>query len=805
MNNIDEVIKKSLSLISYDRSKHITEQSYLKKNNLFEVDMDGYEPYHVQQMEKEVERDRLVKQREKERLKYVKNPIVRPTKETTDNENDIPYLTLHSVVNNKNIYLPQKSIFVPEKPQKSFKDIISDLNKTMGVNRFQGFVKTPNFYQDYFSKFNEDLAKIKEKEVKILENKIIKKITSSEPFNQEIAENYFGSQCLKLSGRHPKYDVGYVKELDYYIDGSGEQCFPIPQKTIVKQDGKTNTEVNVYQLDLPKPITLKNGNNIQKSKYKYKNGCRPVDYQFCLTWSWKSLHSNGSQEDGVLEFEEISVDENAPTTGSAGGFEPSKTTKTEYRGCITDEWFPWTNSFVGYLKKSDFKIDTDSSGKKQYTKCVRNGYTTTGVNLVEDYLTKYNLQSGIKTLNVVPYDNVLKFTLPEAIKKSTGKDFKLSGNYFNYTVDNHYWFSWGSDDYKNFNKGININFQDYLNNVEEEKDIYDSYLKDLYGIETKGEKGEILTDKEMGIQNLEKMMDDTKTLSALKAKWNEIMTTFGTEGDYISILIKLSDDYNTEKSKPKANDLILSYLEDLWNTTLTMARMVAYQSFIDLSKSGSDTEDEFTILYLAKIFGIYDKNNEKVMSLISGKLDLFDYIDQGLEVGKEVGKTFKEIGKGILRTLIPKELKGAVGNSLDKDEVKSEYRDVLDPKIWSEISKYPLLLPNDFNDGGKNTKNVKPITIEDATTRAKSEGPKNGFLYKEQKVLLEGSNKELINNYKYSNIVSNLSNTDQSSEDKGPKTDEEMLKIQEALLKTYEEYEKKLSEILSNTITLIGR
>lgn len=793
MNNIDEVIKKSLSLISYDRSKHITEQTSFGKKNLFEIGAsdEGYRDLEYEKVKKSVEAKKSAQERAKEIAKYAKNPIVRPTKETTDNENDIPYLTLHSVVNNKNIYLPQKSIFVPEKPQKSIKDKLKDFNFNIG---------TTNFYKNLQNSLVDQM--VLKKEVKVLENKIIKKITSSEPFNQEIAENYFGSQCLKLSGRHPKYDVGYVKELDYYIDNSGEQCFPIPQKTIVKQDGKTNTEVSVYQLDLPKPITLKNGNNIQKSKYKYKNGCRPVDYQFCLTWSWKSLHSNGSQEDGVLEFEEISADENAPTTGSAGGFEPLNTTKTEYRGCITDEWFPWTNSFVGYLKKSDFKIDTDSSGKKQYTKCVRNGYTTTGVNLVEDYLTKYNLQSGIKTLNVVPYDNVLKFTLPEAIKKSTGKDFKLSGNYFNYTVDNHFWFSWGSDDYTKYNKGININFQDYLNNVEEEKDIYDSYLKDLYGIETKGEKGEILTDKEMGIQNLEKMMDDTKTLSALKVKWNEIMTTFGKEGDYTSILIKLSDDYNTEKSKPKANDLILSYLEDLWNTTLTMVRMVAYQSFIDLSKSGSDSEDEFTILYLAKIFGIYDKNNEKVMSLISGKLDLFDYIDQGLEVA---GNKFKELGKGMLRTFIPKEFKGAFGNSLDKDEVKSEYRDVLDPKIWSEISKYPLLVPNDFNDGGKNTKNVKPITIEDATTRAKSEGSKNGFLYKEQKVLLEGANKELINNYKYSNIVASLSNTDESSEDKGPKTDEEEIKIQEALLKTYEEYEKILSEKLSNTITLIGR
>ena len=58
---------------------------------------------------------------------------------------------------------------------------------------------------------------VKTKRVALINPRIIKNLSSNEEYNQEIAEKYFGSQCLKLSGRHPKYSVGYYSKLDYVL------------------------------------------------------------------------------------------------------------------------------------------------------------------------------------------------------------------------------------------------------------------------------------------------------------------------------------------------------------------------------------------------------------------------------------------------------------------------------------------------------------------------------------------------------------------------------------------------------------
>ena len=769
MKNIDNIILNSLRLINYDRSKHITEQSSYEENNgnvILEVDMDGFEPYDVQKMERNLEIDRL----EKERAKYDANPIITPGVEDTDNENDIPYLTYKSVVNNKNIYLPQKTITVQKvKNKKQTPSFMGNLLKGSKYNLIKPFeLPTPTF---------------EKKKVKLLENKVIKEVTTSEPFNQEIAENYFGSQCLKLSGGHPKYDVGYVKELDYYVDNSGTQCSPIPYKTITKntfgKDGKssTSTEVDVWQLDLPKPVTLKNGNNIQKSKFKYPKGCNPVGYQFCLIWSWKSLYSNGSQDLAVLEFEESSSDPNT-STGSAGGFEPTNQVKTIYRGCVTDEWYPWTNSFVGYLKKSDFKVGSDSAGKRQYTKCVRNGYSTTGVNLIEDYLSKYNFQSGVKTLDFVEYNKVLQFTLPEAIKKSTGKDFKVFGNYIDYTVDLNQWFTWGSKDYKNYNAGVNVNFQDYLNNVDKERDLYDDYLKDFYGVEKKDELGKGVIDNQVGIQGLDQMLNDEKTLSALKAKWDDIVGKYNQKGDYYSILIKISEEYNTENSKPKKNNLVLSYLESLWNKILGESRFEG--SFLYNEKTNTNkTIEQFTILYL-NYFGIVDKNNKNVNNTIDGNENNID-IELPFNNSIFSPKKEKKLGFGILKPEI------------------YENQEII------EITKTnPLMVPSDYSNYMNTGKKAKPVTILDAKNRAKSEGPTNGFKYQEQTLQIESQSKTISNQFTYQSIVSSLPNvpkTEEKSSKSGGQTPEDL----EVILATYKKYDEDIAKVINSTIVLIGR
>ena len=789
MKNIDDIILNSLRLINYDRSKHITEQ----KNPTVAKKVVAEDAVKVKNVPFTMGTPELQGEKKvwDEINKYAANPIYTPGIESVDNENDIPYLTYKSVVNGKNIYLPQKSV----------------------DPSFIAFLKKNKYAFELLNPFDDPNKTISTK-IKILENKVIKEITTSEPFNQEIAENYFGSQCLKLSGKHPKYDVGYVKDLDYYVDDSGTQCSPIPYKTITKnsvgKDGKstTTTEVDVFQLDLPKPVTLKNGNNIQKSKFKYPKGCNPMGYQFCLVFSWKSLYANGSQDLAVLEFEESSGSSSIKV-GSAG-VELSNKITTTYRGCLTDEWYPWTNSFVGYLNKSNFKIGTDSAGKKQYTKCVRNGYSTTGVNLIEDYLSKYNFQSGVKTLDFVSNNKVLQFTLPEAIKKSTGSDFKLSGNLINYTVDLNQWFTWGSKDYKTYNAGMNINFQDYLNNVDEERGLYDDYLGDLYGVERKDKNGNILVDNEFGVKEWDQMLNNEKTLAALNAKWDDI----AGKGDYYSILIKISDDYSDENNKPKKNNLVLSYLESQWNKTLGESRIKGSEIYNEKMKSSGvkfeyQTIDQFTILYL-NYFDIVDTTNKNVNDTISGNSPKSgdNYIGKVLNTLPTV-KSFK-FGLDILnpyKEKPPVDVKSGLESIFHRDKPKKIGYGVLPLKIYEnqeidQISRtYPLMVPSDYS---KYTKKAKPVTILDAKDRAKLEGPTNGFKYQDQAIDIEGVLKMTSNQYTYQSIVNSLPNTinsEEKNQEGGETTPEEL----EIILASYKQYDEDISKVINNTIVLIGR
>lgn len=726
MKNIDDLILNSLKLINYDRSKHITEQSALKKpispiklQTPFGLNtysgIPGLDQYNI------------------DFTKNVKFPqLQKPGKEDSDNENDLPYVTLKSVVNNQDIYLPQKNIILDKKTKKT---------------------------------------------LSIIGQKVLKKVSSSEPYNQEIAEGYFGSQCLKLSGRHPKYDAGYFSRLDYYIDNSGVQCAPIPYKVVTQQVTKkgqkpTTVETEVFQIDLPKPVTLKNGNTIQKSKFKYPSGCKPISYDFCLRFSWQNLHAVGSQDSGSLEFEQTFSDPNL-STGSAGGFENVTQTKKTYRGCVSDEWFPWTNSFIGYLDKNEIKVSTDSAGVKQYTKCIRSGYSNTGVNLMEDYLKSYNLQSGVGTLNPISYDKTLKFPLSEAIKKATGEDFKIKANYIKYTIDLNQWFTFGADDYKNYNTNVNTNFQDYVNSVESKKDIYSKYLEDLYGLETKDESGKTLTDKEVGIQGLEDMLNKEKTLSGLNTKYEDMRAK--NADDPIGYLTKLSDDYNAEKKKPKPNDVVTSFIENEWNSILMQSSFAANQIYNTLTNSSLKTDD-FTIMYLAKVFGVVDNNNKDIQFIVTGKQQIDDFFG-GLGHIFKNEKNQNMLGTGVLKP------------------------EVLDQKIWGEVSKYPLMIPNDYNQGGINTKNIKPVTLLDANTRGKSEGIKNGFLYQIQDVTNDSGSSVVMTEFLYKNIKVSTAEVESDSGKGGEMSEEEL----EKLVKSWEHYDQMISDVITKTIVMVGR
>lgn len=699
MKNIDNIILNSLRLINYDRTKHITEQI---APNL------RYPQAPPLSMSKMIDL----------------SSVQKPGREAVSNEN-IPFMTLKSIVSNKNIYLPVRKVELEEKP--IFPNITTlDLNQKIKIK--------------------------KTKNVALINPRIIKNLSSNEEYNQEIAEKYFGSQCLKLSGRHPKYSVGYYSKLDYYTDDGGNQCAPIPYKTITNK----SSEIDVWQNDLSKPVTLKNGNTIQKSKLKYPQGCKPISYDFCLRFSWQNLNSLGSQNQGVLEFEK-----------SEGSLETQKVNYETYRGCISDEWFPWTNRFVGYLNKDEFKTSLDSAGVKQYTKCIAKGYSDTGVNIIEDYLKSYNLQSGIKTLLPVQYNKVEQFTLENAIKESTGGDFNIKGDYVDYTIDLKQWFTWGDKDYKTYQSSVDVNFADYLKGVENEKgDFYEEWLENVYGTADPktGERSGV------GLEGLEDMITSEKTLTALTVKWDDIRKkTLGPNGDNTSkLLLVISEEYNKEKKKIKPNEIVLSFLENQWNQILEISRIYANKS------SNWRSINDFTLYYLEDIFGITDKIGGNTGVAVNNSFSLRNDVTSPEDFINNVSmfnnkKTTNLPGFGVLK----------------------------DTKTLMEYNKIPLVIPVDYKTYNKN--NINPVTIEDLENRGESEGFKNGFLYKNQTVQI-GNDNLSVNNFTYSSLLSPSTET-KTNENKGELTDDDYKKI----IEQWETYDKTIGDALNKTIVIIGR
>ena len=732
MKDIDNIILKSLNLISYDRSKHVTEQVAPKYPGLNTLTLNP-KTGRLEPIKSPF--DTIIKTPSID--DFIKSQ--QPKREKINDEDAIPYSTFKSVVNNKNIYLPSR--------------IVKQKGKTKFV--------TPN---------------------------IIKKVTTSESYDPKLAEEYFGSQCSKLSGNHPKYNVGYYKQLDYYIDDSGNQCTPIPYKVIskevVKKGQKTPSviETDVWQNDLSKPVTLKNGSTIQKSKYKYPQGCKPIPYDTCLRYSWKNLHSFGAQNDGILEFEKETYDVGS-SKGSVGGFEPTRTntTKISYGACLSDDWFPWLSNFVGYLPKTQIKVQTDSAGKKQITKCIRRNYSTTGVDLVENNLKSYNLSSGVGTLLPVPYDNVLQFPLDLAVKESTGSAYKINANYIDYTIDLNQWFVWGNADYKTYKVDANIDFQEYLNKGGSEKDIYDDYLKDLYGdSETHkffGLNFNLSGKEVLGIDGLEKMINDEKTVDGLESKYKDVSERFIGKEDYVGYLAQLSTDYNTEKAKPRPNEVVTSFLELQWNTTLSIIRMsLVYPIYKRLVPDA--TIDEFTISYLSYLFGIISDDNAA---------------KESVKTSRTAPSALSKATIGINKQLNP-------SNDSETAKTNDYYASFLmnEKGIWETIKKYPLMVPSDYAQYNK--KNVKPVTILDAKDRAKSDGKTNGYLWNTQTVQdIQAGTPVEMNNFLYKSLYSDGSQSQSSGS--GELSDEDI----QTMIDAYESFDKQIESIIKNTIVLMGR
>ena len=104
MNNLNEIIQKSLGLINYDRSKPLDEQLTLGIPNF------------------------LFPEKEK-KATYKQKPLNIVTPSYAD-ESDTPFVTLKSVVKNQDIYIPLRKVI--EKVKTPEKDFLKGLQSKYG-------------------------------------------------------------------------------------------------------------------------------------------------------------------------------------------------------------------------------------------------------------------------------------------------------------------------------------------------------------------------------------------------------------------------------------------------------------------------------------------------------------------------------------------------------------------------------------------------------------------------------------------------------------------------------------------------
>jgi len=355
MKNIDNIILNSLRLINYDRSKHVTEQKLLNIS-------EDYESEYLKRkgLEKGLENAGY----------YDKGDYWKKIQD--DNFKNISGSFLKDIAwknTNKSNSLPKESM----------------QNQLISIN---SVVPNETLYQT-----QEDYNKSK---ITPLEWAKV-----NESYNESKAINYFGSQCMKLSGRYPKYDAGYSDDWDYYVSSSSNTRCKTKKVKVVSDKDKNKVEY-LYQKKLLNPITLKNGNSYNLTKFTYDPDCTPIDYNLCLRYAWQSVFSTGVNNNSVLKFK--------------------KGDKT-YVGCMTDNWFPWFNRFVGYIEEGQSKVKDPYTGIFDTNKCNKPGSEASnfsGVVKVENILRDSSLGTD-------SWDNPPNALSPSSMGLSL-QEFKLKGN-----------------------------------------------------------------------------------------------------------------------------------------------------------------------------------------------------------------------------------------------------------------------------------------------------------------------------------------------------------------------------------------
>jgi hypothetical protein len=327
--------------------------------------------------------------------------------------------------------------------------------------------------------------------------------TNGAPYNESKAIEYFGVQCMKLSGRYPTYSVGYSEEWDYYVSSSNERCKPKKIKTVNNTD-KNKVDL-VLQNKLSKPITLKNGKSYGYTKLTYDKDCKPIDYNVCLRYSWQTVFSLGVNNNSVLKFKKE--------------YQKDKINFT-YAGCMTDNWFPWYNRFVGYIEEKDSKVRDSDSGLINANKCVKPGVISSdysGVVTVENLLRD-------KGLGTDSWDNPPKALTPKDMGLNL-QEFKLKGNL---DVD------W------------NVLFT-------KKQDFYDNIEKDMYSKDSTGKYG----------------LDDewnTRTESYINRVYEPKIDDFISKEKFEDGLIWVINENKIQSSDPNSNiDILRPWFKDAWD------------------------------------------------------------------------------------------------------------------------------------------------------------------------------------------------------------------------------------------------
>jgi hypothetical protein len=328
--------------------------------------------------------------------------------------------------------------------------------------------------------------------------------TNGAPYNEAKAVEYFGVQCMKLSGRYPTYSVGYSEEWDYYVSTStNERCKPKKIKYVHNTD-KNKVDL-VLQNKLSKPITLKNGKSYGYTKFTYDADCKPIDYNVCLRYSWQTLFSLGVNNNSILKFKK----ENAQYK-----------TNVTYVGCMTDNWFPWYNRFVGYIEDNKSRVTDSDSGLVNANKCFKSGVLQSdysGVVTVENILRS-------KGIGTDSWDNPTKALTPKDMGLNL-QEFNLKGNL---GVD------W------NLLSNKNMNFYDTL-----EKDMYSKDSTGKYGIDDEW---------------------NTRTESYIQRVYEPKIDDFMKNEKFEDGLIWVINEKDQQSKDPNSNiDYLNNWFEDAWD------------------------------------------------------------------------------------------------------------------------------------------------------------------------------------------------------------------------------------------------